>query len=69
MGAVNKFKGRFGRAFNTVFIATSGAELGMAAKRNEIKLAAVLAALYGVAIRRITAIDYFINVFHNNGTG
>ncbi len=27
------------------------------------------AAIHGTAIRRVTAVDHLLNIFHNNGTG
>lgn len=65
----NEFKGHFSRAVNTVFIATGGAELRMAAERDKFKFATVGAAIHGAAIRRIPAVYHFINVLHDNGTG
>lgn len=69
VGTANEFKGHYRRAVNTVFIAAGGAKLGMAAERNKFKFAAVGTAIHCAAIRRIPAIDHFINVFHDNGTG
>ena len=58
----------FCRAVNAVFIAAGGAELGMAAERDRFKFAAVGTAAHGAAIRRVSAIDHLLNVFHDNGT-
>ena len=69
MCTINEFKGHFSRAINTVFIATGGAELRMAAERNKFKFATVRTAIHGATIRRIPTVDHFINVFHDSGTG
>ena len=41
----------------------------MAAKRDKLKFTAVGTAIQGTTIRRIPAVDHFINVFHNNRAG
>ena len=69
MGTINEFKGHFSRAVHAVLIATGGAKLRMAAERDKFKFAAAGTAIHGAAIRRIPAAYYFINVFHDNGTG
>ena len=41
----------------------------MAAEGSKFKFAAVRTAIHGAVIRRITAVNHFLNVFHDNGTG
>ncbi len=62
-------RGHFSRAVNAVFIAAGGAELGMAAERDEFEFAAVRTAVHGTAIGGIPAVDHFFNVFHDNRAG
>ena len=69
VGTINEFKGHFGRAFHTVFITTGGTKLRMAAERDKFEFATVRTAIHRAAIRRISAVDHFFNVFHDNGTG
>lgn len=66
---VNEFKGHFSRAIDTVFIATGGAKLRMAAERDRFKFAAVGTAIHCTTIRGIPAAYHFFNVFHDDGTG
>ena len=66
---VNELKGHFSRAINAVFTATGGTKLGMAAERDKFKFPTVGTAIHRATIRRITAVDHFFNVFHDDGTG
>lgn len=68
VGTVNEFKGHFSRAVNAVFVTAGRAKFRMAAERNEFKFAAVGTAIHGTTIRRVTTIDHFFHVFHNNRT-
>ena len=67
--AVNEYGGHFSRTVNAVFITAGGAKPGMAAERDKLKFTAVGASIHGTAIRRVPAVNHFINVFHNNRTG
>ena len=69
MCTINEFKGHFSRAVNTVFIATGGAKLRMAAERDKFKFATVRTGIHRATKRRIPTVDHFFNVFHDNGTG
>ena len=69
MCTINEFKGHFSRTIDTVFIATGGAKLGMAAERDKFKFTTVRTAIHCTTIRRIPTVDHFFNVFHDNGTG
>ncbi len=69
VSTVNEFEGHFRRAVNAVFIAAGRAKFRVTAERNEFQFAAVGAAIHGAAVRRVSTVDHFLNIFHNNGTG
>ena len=68
MCTVNELKGHISRALNAVFIATGGAELGMAAERDKFKFTTVSTAIHGTAVRRVATVNHLVNIFQNNGT-
>ena len=63
------FEGHGGRTVVGIFGATGRAELGVAAERNKLEVATMGAAIHGTAIRRFTAVDDLLNVFHDNRPG
>lgn len=69
VSALNQFEGHGSRPVVGIFSATGRAKFGMAAERNKLESTAMGAAIHGSAIRRVTAVDHFFNVFHDNRSG
>lgn len=67
--AADQFKGHSRRPVVGIFSATGRAELGVTAERNEFKGSAMGTAIHGTAKRRVTTVDYLINVIHDNRSG
>lgn len=68
MGTINEFKRHSSRAVNAVLVTTGRAKFGMTAEGNKFKFTAVGTAIHGAAIRRVSAVNHLLNVFHDNGT-
>ena len=69
MSTINEFKRHNCRAVNAVLITAGRAKFRMTAERNKFKSAAVGTAIHGATVRRVTAENHLLNVFHDNGTG
>lgn len=69
VGTVDQFEGHGSRPVIGIFSTTGRAELGMTTERNKFKCSTMRASIHGTAIRRIAAVDYFFDVFHNNRSG
>lgn len=63
---VKQLKRDSGGAVNGVFVATGGAESGMAAEGDKFQLTTMWASKHGTAIGRIPTISHFLKVFHDD---
>ena len=66
---IDQFKGHRGSTFHRILVATRGTETAVAAKRNELKIVTVWAAIHSTTKRRITTMDHFIDIFHLSISG
>jgi hypothetical protein len=62
MGTGNKFAGHMKRSDLIIFVATSRTETALAAERNKLKVATIVATKESPAKRGITAVDHFVHV-------
>ncbi len=69
MSTINEFKRHICRAVNAVLITAGRAKFRMTAERNKFQFAAVGTAIHGTTVRRVSAVNHLLNVFHDNGTG
>lgn len=69
VGTVDEFKRHSSRSVIGVFSATGRTKLGMTAKRNKLEGSAMGAAIHGAAIRRISAVNDFFDIFQDNRSG
>ena len=60
---VNKFKRHGSGAINRVHVTAGGAETAVTAKRNKLKMSAIITAIHSAAKGRIATIDHLFNVF------
>lgn len=63
---VDQLKGHGSSPVVRIFRSASGAEFGMAAKRNKLKITALWTAIHGTAIRGVSTVDYFFDVIQYN---
>ena len=65
---VNQFKRHRCSTFHGILVTARGTETAVAAKRNELKISTVWAAVHSTTKRGIPTIDHFINIFDNGVT-
>ena len=64
MWDVNQFKRHGGRTLHRILVTAGGAETAVAAKRNELKISTVWAAVHRTTKRRITTVYHLFDIFH-----
>ena len=66
---INKLAGHGSGSFHRILIAAGRTKPAVTAERNKLKLSAVRTAIHGTTVRRIAAMDHFVNVSHLSGSG
>ena len=64
VSTTNQFKGHGSSSVVGIFRTTGRTKLRMTTKRNKLEGSTMGAAIHGTAIRRITAVDHLIDIFH-----
>ena len=61
---VNQFKRHRCSTFHGILVTASGTETAVAAKRKELKISTVWAAVHSTTKRRITTVYHLFDIFH-----
>ena len=61
---VNQFKRHRCSTFHGILVTARGTETAVAAKRNELKISTVWAAVHSTTKRRITTVYHLFDIFH-----
>lgn len=69
VGAVDELKGHSSRPVIGIFGTACRTKFRVAAERDKFKVTTMRAAIHGTTAGRITAVDDFSNVFHNDRSG
>ena len=63
---IDEFKSHVGGTFHGILIAAGRAETAVTAERDELKVAAFWTTVHGAAIRRVTTMNHFLDVFDHS---